>query len=378
MKKLPSLIVVSALTVTAMTSNGCKWTDFDDIQDTTWAVSLQKPSAVSTTGDWGYGLVSSRGTSGVNNPFLVVGRNDASVAAVNFNANGGEVVLNTVSNPSKIIGPPVNIGGHPLIAMTADGAGAAVLAGSTVQFWTGSQFEAIPVTSTIPNAIAVAITADVTNNKKVFVGTDMGVSENGAVVPICMTGTKVIAMATSSLGLLAWQADGTNEIYTAVPTCMKNPVANKFGRPGEGIVVVVETATIKHAILGQFGTAGEIFVIDLVTNTLISSTPAPGLSALAAATMLTKTGSEEVIVAGFKDTIVEGIPNAGEAKLYFVEGAMITEQGSLFDASPENDQNFGRTVATTELDGKPVILIGADDEVFAYFETSLFANSRPK
>ena len=376
MKKLPSLLVASTLTVTAMASNGCKWTDFDDIQDTTWAVSLQKPSAVSTTGDWGYGLVSSRGTAGVNNPFLAIGRNDASVAALSFNANGGEVVLNTVSSPSKIIGPPVNIGGHPLIAMTADGAGAAVLAGSTVQFWTGSQFEAFAITSTVPNAIAVAITADAVNNKKVYVGTDTSVGENDK--PLCATPKKVIAMATSSLGVLVWQADGTAEIYTAMPACDKNPAPMKFGAPSEGIVVVVENATTKHAILGQFGTAGEIFVIDLMTGTLVSSTPAPGLSALAAAPMLTKTGAKEVIVAGFKDTIVDGIPNAGEAKLYFVEGSMITEQGAIFDASPENDQNFGRTVATTELDGKPVILIGADDEVFAYFETSLFANSRPK
>ena len=375
MKKLPSLLVASALSITAVASNGCKWTDFDDIRDTTWAVSLQKPSAVSTTGDWGYGLVSSRGTAGVNNPFLAIGRNDASVAALSFNANGGEVVLNTVSNPSKIIGPPVNIGGHPLIAMTANGAAAAVLAGSTVQFWTGSQFEAFAVTSTIPDAIAVAIAAD--SSRKVYIGTGKQIGENGQLVP-CETSAKVIAMATASVGVLAWLADGTAEIYPALPACTKIVAPTKFGGPGEGIGVVIETATSKHAILGQFGTAGEIFVIDIVTGALVSSTPAPGLSALAAASMLTKTGTEEVIVGGFKDTIVDGIPNAGEATLYFVEGSMLTVQGSLFDTSPENDQNFGRTVATTELDGKPVILIGADDEVFAYFETLIFANSRPK
>lgn len=375
MKKLPSLIVASALTVTAMASNGCKWTDFDDIQDTTWAVSLQKPSAVSTTGDWGYGLVSSRGTGGVNNPFLVIGRNDASVAAINFNANGGEVVLNTVSNPSKIIGPPVNIGGHPLIAMTADGAGAAVLAGSTVQFWTGNQFEAFPVNTTEPNAFAVAIAADTT--KKVYIGTGKQIGEIGQPVP-CETSAKIIAMATSSVGVLAWLADGTAEIYSALPACTKIVAPTKFGGPGEGIGVVVETATSKHAILGQFGTAGQIFVVDLVTGALVTTTPAPGLSALAAATMLTNVGSKEVIVGGFKDTIVDGIPNAGEAQLFTLEGTALMPQGTIFDASPENDQNFGRTVATTELDGKPVILIGADDEVFAYFETSLFANSRPK
>ena len=372
MKKLPSLLVASTLTVTAMASNGCKWTDFDDIQATTWAVSLQKPSAVSTTGDWGYGLVSSRGAVGVNNPFLAIGRNDASVAALNFNANGGEVVLNTVSSPSKIVGPPVNIGGHPLIAMTADGTGTAVLAGSTVQFWTGSQFEPFAVTTSIPNAIAVSLLP----TPKVFIGTDTEVGENGGL--LCPTSSKVIAMATSSVGLLAWLADGTAEIYTAMPACTKITAPVKFGAPGEGIGVVIENGLNKHAILGQFGTTGEIFVVDLATGTLISSTPAPGLSALAAAPMLTKNGTKEVFVGGFKDSIVDGIPNAGEAKLYFLEGAMITEQGSIFDASPENDQNFGRTVATTELDGKPVILVGADDEVFAYFETSFFANSRPK
>ena len=317
MKKLPSLVIVSALTVTAVASNGCKWTDFDDIQDTTWAVSLQKPSAVSTTGDWGYGLVSSRSTGGVNNPFLAIGRNDASVAALSFNANGGEVVLNTASNPSKIVGPPVNIGGHPLIAMTADGASAAVLAGSTVQFWTGGQFEAVAVMSTIPDAIAIAIAAD--SSKKVYIGTGKQIGENGQPMP-CEPSAKVIAMATSSVGVLAWLANGAVEIYPALPTCTKFIAPTKFGKPGEGIAVVVETATNKHAVLGQFGTLGEIFVIDLVTGMLVSSTPAPGLSALAATIMATKAGPKEVIVGGFKDTIVDGIDHAAEAFLGLFTG----------------------------------------------------------
>jgi hypothetical protein len=371
MKNLPSILFAGALALGASASHGCKWTDFDDIQDTTWAVSLQKPSAVSTTGDWGYGLVSSRG----GKPFLAIGRNDASVAAMSFNANGGEVVANTVSNPSKIIGPQVNIGGHPLIAMTPDGANAAVLAGSTAQVWKLDHFEPVSLTGSTPNAIAISADAS-----KVYFGTDTGTALNGSTECPGATGKKVIALlGQGPQSVLAWYADGSVELFTAMPACTKTtrPSIGATGGIGEGMIVEVDNGA-KHAIMAQLGTNGSIFVVDLATGTLLSTTPAPGLSALAATTMTTKTGVKEVVVAGFKDTIVEGVANAGEAKLYFFESGALSEQGTMHDASPQNDQNFGRTVATTELEGKPVILIGADNEVFAYFETSFYDNSRAK
>lgn len=369
MKNLPSILFAGALALGASASHGCKWTDFDDIQDTTWAVSLQKPSAVSTTGDWGYGLVSSR----AGKPFLAIGRNDASVAAMSFNANGGEVVANTVSNPSKIVGPQLNIGGHPLIAMTPDGANGAVLAGSTAQVWKGDRFEAVALTGSTPNAIAISADAS-----KVYFGTDTGTALNGSTECPGATGKKVIALlGQGPQSVLAWYADGSVELFTAMPACTKTP-RPAVGTPTEGMIVEVDNGGSKHAVMAQLGAAGAIFVVDLTTGALLSTTPAPGLSALAATTMSTKTGVKEVVVAGFKDTIVEGIPNAGEAKVYFFEGGALSEQGTMHDASPENDQNFGRTVATTELEGKPVILIGADNEVFAYFETSFYDNSRAK
>ena len=49
---------------------------------------------------------------------------------------------------------------------------------------------------------------------------------------------------------------------------------------------------------------------------------------------------------------------------------------TLHDAQPESDQQFGRAVAVTEINGQPAIAVGADNEVFLYFRTALYDDVR--
>ena len=50
---------------------------------------------------------------------------------------------------------------------------------------------------------------------------------------------------------------------------------------------------------------------------------------------------------------------------------------TLSDAQPESKQAFGRAVAVVPFDTKPLIVVAADNEVFTYFRTQLYAETRP-
>ena len=49
---------------------------------------------------------------------------------------------------------------------------------------------------------------------------------------------------------------------------------------------------------------------------------------------------------------------------------------TLHDAQPEENESFGRGVAVMQYNGKPVIAVAADNDVFVYFRTSLYAETR--
>jgi hypothetical protein len=57
-------------------------------------------------------------------------------------------------------------------------------------------------------------------------------------------------------------------------------------------------------------------------------------------------------------------------------GLAATPAMTLFDAQPESDQAFGRGVAELAYNGKKIIAVAADNEVFLYFRTTLYDETR--
>jgi hypothetical protein len=375
MRTLPSTLFAAAIAVSCLEA-GCQWTDFDDIESTTWAVSVSKPSAVGSS-DWGYGLVSSK------SQFMAIGRSDSSIAVMHANANGSFTVDNTLSNKQvDTDGKP-----RPITASSSDGLATAAVAGNNVQVWKTNQFAEIIPTS--PQINAIALRQDGT----AIVGADSTLSLLGTGV-VCPT-SKVIAASDFGDGTIVWSSTGAVDIYKfSAPPAQSDCAAKTAGdstvvnasdpKPTDGIISIINNGTGTFAVLAEVGVGatGSMTIIDLRTGAnfgkKITSKSAAGLSSLASGTLTVNGGSKDVIVAGFKNEVIDGNPSAGQVKFYFFDGTAISEQGFIHDASPTAEQNFGRSVAITELGGKPVILVGADDEIFAYFQTALFADSRTK
>ena len=70
---------------------------------------------------------------------------------------------------------------------------------------------------------------------------------------------------------------------------------------------------------------------------------------------------------------------SGQVAIYTLDltaGLGASPSAVLHDAQPEENQQFGRAVATTPFNGKQVIAVGADNEIFMYFRTTIYGETR--
>jgi hypothetical protein len=86
-------------------------------------------------------------------------------------------------------------------------------------------------------------------------------------------------------------------------------------------------------------------------------------------------GGETYLAVGVPDRSVDGLA-AGEVDLHAfntTSGVLdATPALSLHDAEPESGQLFGRTVTTMNFNGSPILVVGADSEIYAYYRTALY------
>jgi hypothetical protein len=87
---------------------------------------------------------------------------------------------------------------------------------------------------------------------------------------------------------------------------------------------------------------------------------------------------QKYVVAGYPGDNVGGT-TAGDVKLFPVSGMGGIETSPmavLHDAQPENNQSFGRAVAVMPFNGKPIIVVAADNEIFTYYQSPLYDETR--
>jgi hypothetical protein len=51
---------------------------------------------------------------------------------------------------------------------------------------------------------------------------------------------------------------------------------------------------------------------------------------------------------------------------------------TLNDAEPESAQEFGRSVTTMKFNGQEILVVGAHNEIFAYYKTALYDHLPPQ
>jgi hypothetical protein len=119
------------------------------------------------------------------------------------------------------------------------------------------------------------------------------------------------------------------------------------------------------------GTSGFLQVYDVATLGPLGM-PISAEGVRSATVLTTSTGT--YAVAGLPNAQIGGT-SAGQVMLYKItDGGGIdsaTPAAVLHDAQPESNQGFGRAVAAMPYNGKQVLAVAADNEIFVYFRANL-------
>lgn len=383
------LFVALALT------GACKWTDFDDLEETTWVRSTQDPEVGGT--EYGIALVgASVGASG--GTLAVISDDSPNFSILSYNSAGD---VDVGSNPVKLTQQQISVlSDNPVFVADASGRIGLVersaAGGSFVVFTgpaTGTQvaFDIAVMTPPAPAPDAAVFVPGVggANDLLFAAGNTLYTVPAAGGTPIACTGTDnnsmpltVAAMAADASNLWVWTKSGALISFplTALSPCnggsLPAPGANAFTpaeafAPGAGSRIHIKDG---YAILTGHpatSTTGHVYVVQLsnLTGALVK-----GIAGMRT-TVLATFSSGTYLAVSVPDRNVEGVAS-GEVDLYELTPATgeLTESTalSLHDAEPESGQQFGRSLATMMFNGNEILVVGAKDEIFAYYKTSLY------
>jgi hypothetical protein len=397
-------------------ATGCKWTEFDDLEGDTWVTATDKPNGDSTD----YGIAMTRGQRGSNGGKLVVigagqaqytelvyspdGSADLAPTAQKLNAQFG--IGNLDHQPILIADPAsdevslvVNSGGQSIAVLT--GAGGLVAR----QVFGPMDPEAATYLVPPPNTVQAAPPSQVlvSSMDKVY-GTFAANSPtpqpscalvDEAAMPVRVRGLGSARFAPStSDDVLVWGDLGTGNaklyVYpgSVFAGCVtpEAPIAGWTSAettfsPAKGSHIVMIGSThallVGHKELGNTDSYLALFRIDSTAQTITMVGGAVTIPDLRTAAIYEK-GTTRYVVAGYPTTVVDGV-KSGRVLVFPLDlttGIGDMPAMTLYDPSADGEQQFGRAVAVIPFNGEPVIAVGADNEIFMYFRTALYDETR--
>jgi hypothetical protein len=397
----------------------CSWTEFDDIKDTTWVTSTEKPSNDSSN----WALAIQRGQAeGVGGRLAVMGANQSLYTELVVDASGSvkdanvDLQLNSQFGVGNLDPQPILIAdpadnSNDIALVTPSGATSiAVLKGTAGQLTLHQVFGPITVdaaTWMVPSAPAMQVSQTLVAEMDKVYGTFFAGPPNPQ--PSCKlhdeTNAAVMIRALGAIprmqgdglsNVLVWSSTGkllryppdvfngaTGTLAGACTTGVAagmNAVTTTPFMPGKGSqILTFEADGGRFAVLQGHTDSGQgyLALYDVQAMALVGSARSDlGLKQAA----LMELDGKRYVVAGFPGAIVDGTSGAGQVLVFEVSttagigGAPVL---TLSDAEPEGNQQFGRSVAVMPFGGKPLIVVAADNEIFTYFRTQLYAETRP-
>lgn len=360
--------------------SACKWTEFDDISKATWAHSVSKPDEVGST-DYAIAIAGATGSGGTGGVLGVVSNIPPTYSSIDYDPSG-----------STVIGPNrlhlldfaiTSLPQQPILVAAADGTVALVNAGTaanTLSVVTGpgdnpAHQVITTAMSSSPDAAAFAGTHLVTAADQLYLDVDAsGTHATGCAMP-----ERAAALAATDTQVFEWSQQGNFITYAVpspfgCPTAAPTPTATGF-MPGPGAQIHLAGNLAVLAGHGPQTTASMALVIDTTTGQAIG-TPL-SLDGLGSSAVL-DVGGTMYVALGFPDRSVNGV-TSGQVELHVLDQAMgihadVAE--TLSDAQPQTGQKFGRALTTMTFNGSEILVVGADSEVFAYYRTLLYADTR--
>jgi hypothetical protein len=412
--------MVTRLLVIAVAVVGCKWTDFDDLSDQTWAKSTTPPNGDSND----YGVAVQRGvrSATTGGTLVVLGNGSSTYSELTYDANGNsklaptEVKLESAFGVSSFPDQPVL-----LADPDSDDVSIAVPSGSnSIAVLTGSHMLSVQQIFG-PNAPdgATYVKFDAAMGARPLVGAGpkvFGVASDASMMHECtLTDETTQQIAIAALGaakrtsadttetVVVWTKAGKLLLYA--PTVWNGTVAGCTGSqslaagadtgfmPGTGaqiftvkdatggdtsFVVIAGRAAGSGGINNQ-GARIAVYNISTATPTLVGSPlDKDGLHGMALASF--DSGATTVFAAGYP-TAPTGGTNGGIVEIYPVStstGISASPKMTLADAQPDNGESFGRGVTAMPFNGKTALVVAANNEIFAYVELDpIYGNLRP-
>jgi hypothetical protein len=369
---------------------GCKWTDFDDIEDTTWVRSTED----SDLGANEYAVAIAGVSQGSSGGMLAVISDDTpNYSTIDYNSAGGDDL-----GPS-----PIKLGTHNIGVLgeapvfTTDASGRIGLVEKSI---TGGNFAVMFGSPTAPNALefmAETNSPTPTPAAAVFLGSDLlfvagdyfyTVKAAGGMPDTCqaedenMMPLDAAGMGADATNVYVWTKGGKLLTYaiaditacaaTLVPSASPMPFETTGLMPAAGARVHVSGNFAILAGKSMTSITGQVFVVNLTTMTQEGMTVTiEGLTS----SVLADYGTGTYLAVGVPARPVGGVA-AGAVDLFEftpTSGVLIEQpMTTLHDADPDSGQRFGRSVTTMSFNGNPILVVGTRAEVFAYFKTDLY------
>lgn len=400
------MLLVPVLAATALA--GCKWTEFDDLAGETWVGSTEKPGVKSSD----YGVAIQRGTltSASGGTLVVIGAGQPTYSQLVYGAKGdsklasNSLELNSQFGIGTLDAQPIVLA-DPMsdnTALIVNGGGSQILA--LIGKDQLDHFDVFVTPSTVDAATYVQPPPRADNGQSqpprplvasgdVVLGvtlTPQPTMAGSSMHTSCKLVDGVTAITPRALGawrngmyddILAWGAGG--KLYRYAPTAFNGcaaPLTATLSHdtgfmPGHGSQILPIDAN-RVLLQGHHDNDDAALLQVYDASTLMPSGGSVSLPKLRTATIL-DTGMDKYVVAGYPTEIVDG-KTAGQVKVFkLMDGGGIesTPSAILNDAQPEDNQTFGRAVAVMPFNGKQVIAVAADNEIFVYFRANLVSGA---
>jgi len=419
-------LALTSLLIGSQLLGACKWTDFDDLEKAAWVHSTTKPD--SNSSDWGIALAPGGSATDTNagDRLIVLGSGQALYTELNYTPDGGadlapgEVKLNSQFAIASLDPQPILVTdpvSHEFSLVVNSGGGSiAILSGVHVV----NQRQIFNPKSSTPDAAAyvVAPLASGAQSALIVAAVDTvygapstnapptqaacALTEADGVTPVAVRaigGVRSQPGATTD-NIVVWSTSGKLYVYdakvftadmavcpgaTAMAPGKATPLATVIDtgyQPSKGsqMLVLDDRYVILAGHHEQPDLVSSVMMFDmqagagLVPAMVGAPNTRPGQRS---STVLSVDSTHRFLVLGYPFDSVNGT-SGGQVALYALTtagiDANVAEQ--LSDAQPDTNELFGRAVTAFGFNGHQILAVSADNEVFAYYQTLQYGDTR--
>jgi hypothetical protein len=376
----------------ALLVSGCSWTQFDDLSDQAQPRAEDKPDGVKSS-DYGVAIAgATMPTDSSGGKVAILSSGPGNYSTLELDAGG--TALN--------LGDSETLGQHTIDSLTAaatllfDGTSQVALIDNsnvgTIVAITGS-VDGLSVDQQVPTSAKPDATAFVNGQVVVTATPAAGMPNMFSVKGTAVVQCGAVDNVAMPLSAAAIAIDGTKLwVYTkagaffgydltalgATTTCTALPPNTSVVMAGAAANGAhVDIVASKYAVLTAYDlpstSAGAVTVVDLTTMMVLSSLAAKGVKSAAFDTF----DGQGIVVLGYPNRDDGATTAAGAVDLHRFDvmlGALdMTPAQSLTIPGADSNHVFGRAVTTTKYNGKPIVVVAADNTVYSYYATQLYS-----